>query len=216
MINYRPRPGSAAEAAVEFLRKKGGPARSGEIAEAIGIESKGIAASLAAAVDNGVLVACDVTAPGAPTQKEYRLSAGGKPAPFTIGRAKVLAAPHRKAEAQEAAKPARKPRKTPKPAPAHPRDKSRPKATGRLLRAAAEGQRKNAKPTRVMPVMPEIMQPAVERPQMEPPAPFRCAVFSDGSFEIVTLDRGDIWLTSAETRAMVQYLRTVGHLGETA
>lgn len=200
MINYRPRPGSAAEAAVEFLRKKGGPARSGEIAEAIGIESKGIAASLAAAVDNGVLVACDVTAPGAPTQKEYRLSAGGKPAPFTIGRTKVLASPPSKAEAQEAAKPAHKPRKTPKPAPAHPRGKSRPRVTGKLLRAAAEGQRKTAKPARNIPGN----IPA--RAECVAPSTFRCGLFNDGALELVLRDGKRVELPQADTRALFDYL----------
>lgn len=82
MNDYTPRKGSAAEAAIEYLRKKGGAARSGEIAAAIGVEAKSLMASLAAAVEHGVLMACDVQVPGAPPQKEYRLSGGGKPAPW--------------------------------------------------------------------------------------------------------------------------------------
>lgn len=215
---YEPRKGSAAEAALEFIRKQGGSARSKEIAQEIGVEAKSISAILSAAVDNGVLVACDVAVIGTPPQKEYRLSAGGKPAPFTVGRAwaaeRPAAAPAQPAE--KAPKAARKPRKVPKPAPTHPRGASRPKVTGKLLRAAAEGRRKTAKSLPVIEVPRKAEQPAVDRPQMEPPSPFRCAVFSDGSFEIVTLERGEIWLSASETRAMVQYLRTVGHLGEAA
>lgn len=199
MNNYAPRPGSAAEAAVEYLRKKGGPARSGEIAEAIGIESKGIAASLAAAVENGVLIACDVQVPGAPPQKEYRLSAGGKPAPFTIGRAKVLAAPRRKDEAQEAAKPARKPRKTPKPAPAHPHDESRP-------RAVEVGVMH--KPAPVMHKAAAKSLPVTEVPwKAEQPTPaFRCGLFNSGHLELILRDGSRIELPPEDTRELCGYL----------
>jgi len=197
MNNYAPRPGSAAEAAVEYLRKKGGPARSGEIAEAIGIESKGIAASLSAAVENGVLVVCDVTAPGSPPQKEYRLSGGGKPIAWREPKPARAAASATEKPAEKPARKARKPRKAPKPAPAHPRGASRPKVTGRLLRAAAEGRRKNAKPARVMQVVPEIMQPA---------AAFRCGIFNSGHLELVLRDGTRIELPPEDTRELCDYL----------
>jgi hypothetical protein len=206
MNDYRPRPGSAAEAAVEFLRKKGGPARSGEIAEAIGIETKNLTASLSAAVENGVLVACDVQAPGAPPQKEYRLSGGGKPIPWREPKPTALPPSpspasgrgERSTAAQEAAKPARKPRKPAKPAKPHPRGAGRPKATARLLRAAEEGQqRKAAKRLPVAEVPWKAEQPA---------GGFRCGIFNDGALSLVLRDGGRVELPPDDTRVLFDYL----------
>lgn len=228
-MNYEPKPGSKVEAALDYIRKQGGCARSKDIAQAIGVESKNVMAILGAAVDSGVLVACDVAAPGAKPQKEYRLSGGGKPiawrepkpartpvapprsetqeVPATARRTapierrkpvgKLVTGEEARAMAGKAAKPARKPRKAPKPAPAHPRGASRPKVTGRLLRAAAEGRRKNAKPERVMQVMPEIMQPA---------AAFRCGIFNSGHLELVLRDGTRIELPPEDTRELCDYL----------
>lgn len=232
MNDYTPRKGSAAEAAVEYLRKKGGPARSAEIAEAIGIEAKNITASLAAAVDNGVLVACDVNVPGSQPQKEYRISGGGKPIPWREPKpARAPVAPPRsetqeapaearrtapierrkpvgklitgeaaRAMANEAAKPARKPRKTPKPAPAHPRAARRPKATGRLLRAAEEGRRKTAKPARNIPENIPGQEP------IRSATNFRCGIFNDGALSMVLRDGAHVELPPEDTRVLFDYL----------
>ncbi len=200
MNNYAPRPGSAAEAAVEYLRKKGGPARSGEIAEAIGIESKGIAASLSAAVENGVLVVCDVTAPGSPPQKEYRLSGGGKPIAWREPKPARAAASATEKPAEKPARKVRKPRKAPKPAPAHPRGARRPKATGRLLRAVEEGRRKTAKPARNIPENIPGQEP------IRSATNFRCGIFNDGSLELVFGNGEFISLSPADTRTLFDYL----------
>lgn len=50
----------------------------------------------------------------------------------------------------------------------------------------------------------------------EPPGTFRCALYSDGSLRLhgdLDLDEeGAVILKPAEARAVVQYLRTIGHL----
>ena len=198
MINYAPRPGSAAAATVEYLRKKGGAARSAEIAEAIGIEAKNVMGALAAAVANGVLVACDVNAPGAPPQKEYRLSGGGKPMQWREPKpARAPVAAEAAPPAEKPARKARKPRKAPKPAPAHPRGASRPKVTGRLLRAAAEGRDKAAK---------RLPVAAVPWKAEQPSGGFRCGIFNDGSLELVFGNGEFISLSPADTRTLFDYL----------
>lgn len=198
MNDYTPRKGSAAEAAVEYLRKKGGAARSAEIAEAIGIEAKNVMGALAAAVENGVLVACDVQVFGAPPQKEYRLSGGGKPIPWREPKpARATVAAEAAPPAEKPAKPARKPRKTPKPAPAHPRGASRPKVTGRLLRAAAEGRSKAAKRLPVAEVPWKAEQPS---------AGFRCGIFNDGALSMVLRDGAHVELPPEDTRVLFDYL----------
>jgi len=105
MIDYRPRPGSAAEAGLEYIRTHGGSARSSEIAAAIGVEAKQISGGLASLVEHGPLVACDVTDAGGRQQKEYRISGGGTPMPW---RAPKPAAAHpspRNARGEKVAKP---------------------------------------------------------------------------------------------------------------
>jgi hypothetical protein len=200
MNDYTPRKGSAAEAAIEYLRKKGGSARSAEIAEAIGIEAKNITASLAAAVDNGVLVACDVNVPGSQPQKEYRISGGGKPIPWREPKpARAPVAAEAAPPAEKPAKPARKPRKTPKPAPAHPRAARRPKATGRLLRAAEEGRNKAAKR---LPVAEVTVTLKAEQPS----AGFRCGIFNDGALSMVLRDGAHVELPPEDTRVLFDYL----------
>ena len=89
-MSYTPRAGSVAEAAIKFIEKSGS-ARSADIARAIGAEQKNISSTLQPAIDNGVLVACDVVVPGSPPQKEYRIG-GGMAAPkfrdFSVNPAK--------------------------------------------------------------------------------------------------------------------------------
>jgi len=196
MSDYTPRPGSAAEAALAFIRKNGGSARSKEIGPEIGVEAKNVHAILLAAVENGVLVTCDITAPGEPTQKEYRLSGGGKPMTWREPKPARAAAPATEKPAQEAAKPARKPRKAPKPAKPHPRS-SRPKVTGRLLRAAEEGRQKTAK---ALPVV-EVPWKAEQHG-----GGFRCGVFSDGSLVLRLRDGSLAELPPDDTRALLDYL----------
>ncbi len=207
MVNYAPRPGSAAEAAVEYLRKKGGPARSGEIAKAIGIESKGIAASLSAVVENGVLVVCDVQVPGSPPQKEYRLSGGGKPIAWREPKpARAPVAAEAAPPAEKPARKARKPRKAPKPAPAHPRG---PKVTGRLLTAAAKVQRKTAKRLPVTEVPWKAEQPvagSLARLGHPRGTGLRFGVFNDGTLEIVLADGQRVEIAAPDARRLVEYL----------
>lgn len=200
MNDYTPRPGSAAEKAIEFIRKNGGTARSGEIAAAIGIEQKNVSGSLVAAVENGVLVACDVVTPGGTPQKEYRLSGGGKPVLWREPKPARAAAPATEKPAQEAAKPARKPRKPAKPAKPHPRGADRPKVTVRLLRAAEEGRQKNAKPDQIIPGNIPGPDDASTLKQ------FRCGVFSDGSLVLRLRDGSLAELPPDDTRALLDYL----------
>ena len=71
-MSYDPQPGSKAEAAIKYIAKNGS-GRSADIALAIGIEAKNIPGTLASAVANGALVACDIEIPGKQRQKEYRI-----------------------------------------------------------------------------------------------------------------------------------------------
>lgn len=179
MNDYTPRKGSAAAAAVEYLRKKGGPARSGEIAAAIGIEPKNVTAALAAAVEHGVLVACDVTAPGSAPQKEYRLSGGGKPIAWREPKpVRATVAAEAVPPAEKPAKPARKPRKAAKRLPVAevPWKEEKP-ADGRLARLG------------------------------HPPGTgMRFGVFSDGTLEIVLADGQRIEIAAPEARRLIEYL----------
>lgn len=204
-MSYEPQKGSVVEAAIAFIAKRGS-ARSKEIAEAVGIEPKNVCSVLAAAVANGVLVACDISIPGQRTQKEYRVSGGGKPIPWREPKPAARSPSpsvadgreERPAAAQEAAKPARKPRKPAKPAKPHPRGAGRPKATARLLRAAEEGQqRKAAKRLPVAEVPWKAEQPA---------GGFRCGIFNDGALSLVLRDGGRVELPPEDTRALFDYL----------
>jgi len=204
MNDYRPRPGSAAEKALDYIGKNGGAARSGEIAAAIGIETKQISAGLAALVEHGLLVACDVTAPGKPPQKEYRISGGGKPMTWREPKSAHAAAPATgkpaHVAAHETVKPAPKLRKAPKPAKSHPRGASRPRVTGRLLRAAAKGQQKTAKPAQIIPENIPGQEP------IRSATNFRCGVFSDGSLVLRLRDGSLAELPPDDTRALLDYL----------
>lgn len=82
-MSYVPQPGSKAEAAINYIARKGS-GRSADIAAAIGIEAKNIPGTLASAVANGALVACDIEIPGKQAQKEYRI--GGGMAPTALSR----------------------------------------------------------------------------------------------------------------------------------
>lgn len=184
---YEPRKGSAAEAALEFIRKQGGSARSKEIAQEIGVEAKSISAILSAAVDNGVLVACDVAVPGTPTQKEYRLSAGGKAAPFVIRRA-VL--PPR-ALVTEAA------------SPVHPRGESRRKVAGGMRvmhKTASKVHNETAKRPHTLSPDPSPAEGRGEK------SAFRCGLFSSGHLEMVLRDGNRVELPPEDTRELCAYL----------
>jgi hypothetical protein len=206
MSDYTPRPGSAAEHALDFIRKNGGSARSKEIAAEIGIEAKNVCGSLAAAVENGVLVVCDVVTPGGTPQKEYRLSGGGKPMTWREPKPARAATSATDKPAQEAAKPARKPRKPAKPAKPHPRGTSRTKATGRLLRAAAKGRQKTAKTLPVVEVPWKAEHPKDASCGAQPGCDFRCGVFSDGSLVLRLRDGSLAELPPDDTRALLDYL----------
>ncbi|MCZ7655555.1 MAG: hypothetical protein M5R42_16820 [Rhodocyclaceae bacterium] len=130
------------------------PGASGEIAEAIGIESKGIAASLAAAVENGVLVACDVTSARCAAAEGIPPLGGGTPIAWLSasnhGACRRSPPPPRESRAEEPARKAPKPRKAPK---ARPSPSARRERTRSLVAAprCCEGRRKNAKPAQIIP-----------------------------------------------------------------
>jgi len=86
MIIYTPRPGSKTEAAVAYLRANGGSATAAAICEACDTERKNLTAQFKAAIDNGLLEACDL-----PEGTGYRLV--GTDAPGTARTAPKPAAP---------------------------------------------------------------------------------------------------------------------------
>ncbi len=68
MINYIPRQGSKTEAAIDYLRANGGAVTAIQLSDAIDIERKNMPALFKAAIDKGVLEACDL-----PDGMGYRL-----------------------------------------------------------------------------------------------------------------------------------------------
>ena len=76
MSDYTPRPGSKTEAAVEYLRAKGGAAIAIALAEAIDTDRKNLQALFKPAVDHGLIEPCDL-----PEGFGYRLA--GTDAPGT-------------------------------------------------------------------------------------------------------------------------------------
>ncbi len=68
MIIYTPRPGSKTEAAVAYLRAHGGAATAIALSDAIDSPRKNLPAQFKAAIDNGLLEACDL-----PDGMGYRL-----------------------------------------------------------------------------------------------------------------------------------------------
>lgn len=65
---YTPRPGSRTAAAVEYLLSHGAAATAIDLAEACDTERKNLPATLKAAIDNGLIEACDL-----PEGKGYRM-----------------------------------------------------------------------------------------------------------------------------------------------
>jgi len=68
MITYIPRPGSKTETAVAYLRAHGGAATAIALSDAIDSPRKNLPAQFKAAIDNGLLEACDL-----PDGMGYRL-----------------------------------------------------------------------------------------------------------------------------------------------
>lgn len=190
-----------AERAIKLLKERGA-LRTRGIADALGLPIADVGVYMRKLEEAGAVVSCEVAVPGTPPQKEWRLSAGGKPVPFTIGRAKVLAASPRKTEAQEAAKPAPKPRKAPKPAPAHPRG-------ARRIKAVRQVQRNTAKRLPVAEVPWKEERPAagsLARLGHPPGTGLRFGVFSDGTLEIVLADGQRVEIAAPDARRLVEYL----------
>lgn len=75
-MSYIPRLGSKVEKAVDFIRQRGS-ARSAEIAEHIDCALNNLTNILRAAVENGLLVTCEVTSGSGQKTNEYRVSASG-------------------------------------------------------------------------------------------------------------------------------------------
>lgn len=86
MIHYIPRPGSKTEAAVAYLAAHGGAATTLDIAEHIDTERKNLPAQFKAAIENGLIEACDL-----PEGVGYRLC--GADAPGTARPAPVKKSP---------------------------------------------------------------------------------------------------------------------------
>ena len=180
-MSYTPKAGSVAEAAIKFIEKSGS-ARSGDIARAIGVEQKSISPSLQAAIDNGVLVACDVVVPGKPPQKEYRIG-GGMAAPkfrdFSVN-------------------PEKRPPRPESVAPANDRSPA-----GESQQSAAKSQPAAAKRSQKIPRNIHEGTPA------SPLKHFRCGLYSDGALRLegdIDQDGDSFTLDPDQTRDLVGYL----------
>lgn len=180
-MSYIPRPGSKTEAAIEFIKKNGGRARSKEIAVAVNSDTKNILTMLQAAVDGGTLMCCKVEVPGEPAQNEYRIAAG-MPAPefknFRVKPGGGLASP-----APSAAVPTT-------PGPTQQRSASEQLAAELIVSQAVPPRRARAmakRPKLVESPLPAIQTaaPSRRRSATAPSSAAHFAVWSDGAVDVV-------------------------------
>lgn len=153
-----------------------GSARTPEIAEHLGIENKSVLPLLWDHVQRGLLVTCKVERPGQKAINEYRLSAGGKAAPFMIRRA---ALPPRAPAVTEAAPSVEK--------------------APRKARTAPKVHNETARPQ----IIPENIPAGTE---YVAPSTFRCGLFNSGHLEMVLRDGSRIELPPEDTRELCDYL----------
>ena len=215
-----------AERALRLLKERGA-LRTRGIADALGLPIADVGNYMRKLEETGAVVSCEVQVPGTRPQREWRLSAGGKPR-GEYGRtrrpARAMPATSVAAEADEkparetrtggaplarcfvapdaADKPARKsrtPRKPMKPASPRQHGANRAKAAVKPLRAS-KVQRKTAKTPRIIPG--NIPGPADASALKQ----FRCGIFSDGSLELVLGNGERAELTPADTRVLFDYL----------
>lgn len=206
-----------AERALKLLKERGA-LRTRGIADALGLPIADVGNYMRKLEDTGAVVSCEVQVPGTRPQREWRLSAGGKPRgeygrtrrparamPATPVAAEAAEKPVRETRAggeplarcfvapEAPGKPARKPRKPAKPAKPHPRGASRASATVKPRRAAAKREQ----------IIPGNIPGPDDASTLKQ---FRCGVFSDGSLVLRLRDGSLAELPPDDTRALLDYL----------
>ncbi len=190
---------SVAKRAIALLTARGA-LRTAQIAEALGATTSAIASSLLPHVKNGTLTACKVESPGTPPTNEWRISAGGKTPGFK--ELKVTAAG----------------KKTP-PVPVPAAAAERPAKAKRAYKRSApvrKVQRNTAKTARKKAVRaprPAARHLRTENAALRTPyadaGAFRTAIASDGAMLFLGAAAGPFELTRLESRAVIEFVRTL-------
>ena len=196
---------SVAQRAIALITERGAM-RTDQIAEATGVEKAAVASSLGAYVNNGTLVACKVERPGGGNPvNEYRISAGGKTAGFREYKPKDTGkrTPPQPVPAEVAAEtPAKAKRAYKRRAPVRKAQKTVPSAKRpRVARKAA----KLRKPRADLRITYADVAAAT----------FRTAIASEGAMIFLGAAAGPFELTRAESRALIDFVRTLDR-GEAA
>jgi hypothetical protein len=183
---------SVAKRAIALIAERG-TLRSDQIAEALGLDKTVIATSLTGHVNNGTLVACKVQRPGsAIVVNEYRISASGKTPGFRQYKPKETG------------------RKTP-PVPV-------PASAAAAAPAKPKRAYKRRAPVRKTPRTG--LQLGDQATALPPAAAgdFRVAIASDGAMLFLDAKVGAFELNRAETRAVIEFVRTLdrGEAGASA
>lgn len=193
---------SVAQRAIALITERGA-IRTDQIAEALGLDKAAIASSLGAYVNNGTLVTCKVERPGwGMAVNEYRISAGGKALGF------------REYKVKDA-----KSKKTP-PVPVPPAAAAAIPAKAKPAKKRSAPVRKVQRNTAIAAKRPHVARKAVKLPKVRA-APsmyesgtatagaFRTAIASDGAMIFLGAAAGPFELTRPESRALIEFVRTL-------